>query len=149
MAYFSYESRELLRAEDKEPGADDPVALPPPREGLVPDEAEADEPETGAMFCDEELLVNVLKAFIHLVFMPLPPLPPLPPDIKLNLLPRLLSCWSDEEPPDAAATSAMIISALDPYRSRWSRKDKRTLRTTYGTYAYSPPLPGFRLRQNK
>lgn len=88
MAYFSYESREL--AEDSEPGAEDPEPLLP-REGLAPDEAEAEADD--ATFCEDELLVNVLKAFIHLVFIP-PPLPPLPlpPDIKLNLLPRLLSC---------------------------------------------------------
>jgi hypothetical protein len=37
------------------------------------------------------------------------------------LLPRLLpSCCSDWwEPPEAAATSAMTISALDPYKSRY------------------------------
>lgn len=91
------------------------------RGGLDP-AVEEDEPET-ATFCEDELLVNVLNAFIHLVFMPVPPLPPLPlpPDIRLNLLPRLLSCWSDWwEPPEAAATSAITISALVPYKSRCS-----------------------------
>lgn len=48
-----------------------------------------------ATFCDDELLVSVLNAFIHLVFMPAP-LPPLPlPPVKLNLLPRWLSCCKD------------------------------------------------------
>jgi hypothetical protein len=47
-------------------------------------------------FCEDELLVNVLNAFIHLVFIPGPPLPPLALAIKLNLLPRLLlSCCND------------------------------------------------------
>jgi hypothetical protein len=67
-----------------------------PKGGLDPVAAE-DEPGA-AMFCEDELLVSVLKAFIHLVFIPGPPLPPLPLPlaIKLNLLPRLLlSCWSD------------------------------------------------------
>lgn len=63
----------------------DPFVLLANDEDPVPD---ATDPDAAATFCDDELLVSVLKAFIHLVFIPAAVAPPpLPPD-KLNLLPR-------------------------------------------------------------
>lgn len=84
-AYFSY-SREFFIVDDKLPTESaDPLLLLPCDDPA----ADVTGPDEAATFCDDELLVRVLKAFIHLVFMPAPVL--VPPD-KLNLLPRWFNC---------------------------------------------------------